>query len=92
MHPARGNFLSGCGRASVRTSISYFLARDSAASKLIAVKIWESKGMRLRVAPGSFGSRMSDCVDGGLPVLGEVLEAVDGFETKTSNNGQRGVS
>ena len=31
-------------------SIFYFLARDGAASKLIAVKIWESKGMPLRVA------------------------------------------
>jgi hypothetical protein len=49
MHPERGNFISGCGRASVRTSIFYFLARDGAASKLIAVKIWESKGMPLRV-------------------------------------------
>ena len=46
----------------------------------------------LIIPPGSFGSRLSDGIDGVLAVLGEVLEAFDGFEAKAANDRQRGVS
>jgi len=40
----------------------------------------------------SFGSRLSDGVDGLLSVRGEVLEPFDGFEAEATSDRQRGVS
>ncbi|MDQ2801585.1 MAG: hypothetical protein M3Y41_02430, partial [Pseudomonadota bacterium] len=48
------------------------------------------QGSRSRT--GSFGSLGADGVDGGLAVLGEVLEAFDRLETEAPQDGQRGVS
>jgi hypothetical protein len=41
---------------------------------------------------GSFGSRVSDSVDGVLSMLGEVLKALDRFEAEAANDRQCGVS
>jgi hypothetical protein len=56
------------------------------------MRFWREFGPGSSRSAGSFGSRLSDGVDGLLPVLGEVLEAFDRFEPKAANDGQGCIS
>jgi hypothetical protein len=43
-------------------------------------------------APGSFGSRSTNRVDGCEPMFGEMLEALDHFVSEPSYQGQGGIT